>query len=84
MDGTSHGMGEQVSRHTPPCFDSRHAQWVARAFAVEGVVRDSSRASDADDLSQLTTVECFEPGPLRWRHPHVPMLYVTTGIRGYA
>ena len=37
-------------------FDNRQAQWVAGIFSVEGVVRDSLRVSDADDLSQLTTV----------------------------
>ena len=36
----------------------------ACVFTVQGVVRDSLRASDAYDLSQLAKVECIKPGPI--------------------
>ena len=40
------------------------------------VVRDSLRVSDADDLSQLTTVECMTR--CVGVNPHVPELYMST------
>ena len=58
---------KHMSKQTPPSFDGRQAQWVACTFSIEGVVHDSLRGSDADDLSQLTTVECIKPGPFHWR-----------------
>ena len=56
-----------VSKHTPQSFDGRQTQWVACTFSVEGVVEDSLRLSDADDLSQLTAVGYIKPDPFRWR-----------------
>ena len=72
---TWHAM--HMSKQTPPSFDGRQVQGVGSTFSVEGVVRDSLRVSDANDLSQ------------RWNalnlassisvSSHVPMLYVSTG-----
>ena len=51
----------------------------SRTFSVEGVVRDSLRVSDAEDLSQLTAVECIKLARSVGVSPHVSMLYVSTG-----
>ena len=53
-----------MSIQTPPRFDGRQVQWVARTFSVEGVVRDYLVVSDAGDLSQLTTVERNQTWPI--------------------
>ena len=37
-----------MSKQAPRSFDVRQNQWVARAFPLEGVVRDSLKVSDAN------------------------------------
>ena len=61
------GACKYMFKQSPPSVDGRQAQWVTRTFSVDGVVRDSLRVSDADDQSQLTTVESIKSGPFRWR-----------------
>ena len=42
---------QQLCKQTLPSCHGRQAQWVARTFSVEGIVRKTLRVSDADDMS---------------------------------